>query len=55
MSYINYLDKMRARNENLRAYHLKHPKITQIRLARIFKISQSRVSRILGRAENKGG
>ncbi len=35
------------RNENLFNYSLKHPKLTQAELAKIFHIDQSRISRIL--------
>jgi len=35
------------RNENLRRYHREHPEITQANLAKIFKISQPRVTQIL--------
>jgi len=51
MSYENYKQRMKKRNENLISYHSKHPGIKQEDLAKIFKISQSRISRILGREQ----
>ena len=53
MSYKNYIEKIRQRNQNLIRYHEKHPEINQESLARIFKIDQSRVSRILKSNGNK--
>ena len=35
------------RNGNLFNYSLRHPRMTQAELAKVFKIDQSRVSRIL--------
>lgn len=49
MSYQNYLLKIKKRNANLLVYHKKYPRITQQDLAKIFKISQSTVSKILAR------
>jgi hypothetical protein len=37
----------KERNENLRRYHLRYPKMTHTNLARIFKISRVRVTQIL--------
>ncbi len=50
MSYENYLSRKETRNRKLMRYHQKYPQITQKDLARIFKLSQSRVSRILMKA-----
>jgi len=37
----------KERNENLHQYHLRHPEMTHLNLAHIFKISRARVTRIL--------
>ena len=37
----------KQRNENLRQYHLNHPKATHACIARVFKISRARVTQIL--------
>lgn len=35
------------RNENLRRYHERYPKMTHADLAKVFKISRARVTQIL--------
>jgi len=36
-----------TRNENLRRYHARYPRMTHADLARVFKISRVRVTQIL--------
>lgn len=54
MAYKDYLERIKKRDLNLWNYHLKHPGITQEKLAKIFKINQARVSRILKRHRENG-
>ena len=49
MAYKDYLKRIKRRNQNLINYHKKHPNMTQEALAKVFKIDQSRVARILKR------
>lgn len=55
MAYKNYLKRIEQRDLNLVRYAAKHPAITQHALARIFKIDQSRVSRILKKYRGNNG
>lgn len=54
MSYENYIKRIRERDSNLFNYHRKHPEISQEKLGKIFKVSQSRISRILRRDNGNG-
>jgi predicted XRE-type DNA-binding protein len=47
MAYKDYLKQKAARDESLRKYHLAHPEMSQRALAKVFKISQARISKIL--------
>lgn len=55
MSYQEYLERTKQRNLNLWNYHLRYPDMTQEALAKVFKLSQERVSRILKRFRGDDG
>jgi len=50
MSYK--LKDKRARNKRIENFIISHPDMTQTSIAKIFRISQSRVSRILKKVRN---
>jgi len=47
MAYKDYLERIKERDENLRKYHEAHPGMSQRALAKVFKVSQARISKIL--------
>ena len=47
MAYKEYLERIRKRNENIIRYKQEHPGASQRAIAKVFKISQARISKIL--------
>ena len=50
MAYKEWLQRVQKRNENIRRYHDKHPKMSQAAIGKVFKVDQSLVSRILSKS-----
>jgi len=51
MAYKDYLQRIKERNENLIKYHKANPSMSQRALAKVFKVSQARISKILQEQE----
>lgn len=55
MAYEDYLKQKADRDNRLWKYHLAFPSLNQRSLAKIFKISQARVSKILRKKADSSG
>jgi len=51
MAYKEYLERIKERDQNLIKYHEANPGMSQRALAKVFKISQARVSKIIQKQE----